>query len=319
MASDDPNKGPEGPDDYELLLPAKLKRLLELADKTPEQFCDEITRSQQIHERKTVQDWMDLDRLHFPSPTNRQKIVDYFRQQFGVATITTEWLKCPMDEFEANVVKLIEERRVKNLVVPVARKLGKIKDRHVRDLSGKYVLYRHSLRYPEKMVSEIFTLSQSEFGYFDMHLRSSPEEDEKFEDFRGRFFRYGPMYWAILTFCVYLDEKKKIDLMRVVQFPQVERTRDVYMGLMMADANTPTQAVAVRCVAKRISPEPTPISDKDNAQIWIGQRPRGDTDPIIDIETVKRILSSGLKEDQPPYTSTFHMEADLRQLFPPDS
>jgi hypothetical protein len=150
-----------------------------------------------------------------------------------------------------------------------------------------------------------------------MQLRSAPQEDELYENFSGRFFRYGRMYWAVITFCVYLDEMK-IDMMRVIQFPEVERAKGVYFGLMTADAYMPTQAVAVRCFAKRISEETT-ISEQDNQQIWIGKQPRDPIQPIVDLETVKRVLRSGLAEGQLPCVGTSHREEDIEALLPSDA
>jgi hypothetical protein len=305
-------------------LSRKLRYLNGLLSITDEEFCAEIGERQRIRDARTPRAWLSGESgdsgetHHIPGRRNQQNILEYFKYKFGVGSIAPQLLKCSWDDFVEIVGKIQDDQNSRSLQIPVARRLGRLLPRNIEMLSGKYVLYRYSMRFPSRLVSEVFTLSPSNDGdYLEMRLRSSPENDSEHEVYAGRFFRYGYMYWAVITFFIKVGQRK-VDMMRVLHFPEVERPQGLYFGLMTADAHRPVQAVAVRCFARRISTE-TSFNPEDDSQIWIIPADKQPTSPPnIKLEQVKTLLRSGLQHGQLPHMTTYHHEEDVESLLPPE-
>jgi hypothetical protein len=88
--------------------------------------------------------------------------------------------------------------------------------------------------------------------------------------------------------------------MRVIQFPDVDQAKDIYVGLVTADSDVPTEAVAVRALAKKISPD-VDFVEADDKQIALIQI-KGETPlefvPIMDLKTILPILSNRVGENR---------------------
>jgi len=272
-------------------LPEKLERLIGLANLGPDDFYTDFCASQEVKDVRTPRAWHrgtsipHIDNApgkkpavhsHIPGKTNQGKIASYFKKKLGLSEFTVKLLHCDLAEFDEKITALFNSRVETRLEVPVAHRLGTINDRYQKGLIGKYQLYRHSLRDNGLIVSEIFTLSPADQkNYLDIQLFSYAVHSEELERFLGRFFLYGKLFSAILTF----TDPEALDHMRILSFPQLNVLEGVYSGFMTSHLDERNEVVTVRTVAIRYSEE-TEYDDADRLRT-VTLKP--DAEELVDI------------------------------------
>jgi hypothetical protein len=123
----------------------------------------------------------------------------------------------------------------------------------MRQLSGKYILYRRSFRDNGWVIGEVFAIKPSANpGYMDFELHSFPARNDTAEPevFTGRFYRYGKLYCAMGT---YLDSDDGEPRMRFLQFCQVALAEGTYSGLVTGVSKRRDEVAASLAAATKIS------------------------------------------------------------------
>jgi hypothetical protein len=259
-------------------LPQKLRHLIVLAQLDEDRFCEEFCASQKVKDVRTPRAWLKGDAggdgtMHIPGRANKAKLAAFFQQKLDLEEFPLKLLHAEFGEFKTQVDVLLERRSQANLHVPIAHRLGRVTDRNMFDLCGKYLLYRHSFRDTGMIAREVLTLAPSAAaGYLMVRLYSYPVDSTDPEVFCGSFFRYGHLYLAIVSY----QDVNHEDRMRILHFPEVMVPEGVYSGLMTSDSRDHREAVAVRCIAIRINTDPsydsadgmrTSVLGRDDAEI----------------------------------------------------
>ena len=262
-------------------LPEKLHHLLSLAGLNDDQFCEDFCATQDVRDRRTPRAWLrgttiaQMDpphssgknqvHSHIPGKRNLGKIGDYFKAKLGIREFPLSLFYCDFEQFASAISELLKTRAETNLEIPIAHRLGRISDTNGKVLCGKYIFYRYSMRDTGKVVSEIFTLSRpGKSSYLDIQLYSYAVYSEEPECFSGKFFRYGKLYSAVLTF----TDPQRHDHMRVLTFPEVSVADGVYSGLMMSYSSDTHEAAAMRTIAMRYA-EDTAYDEDDLARTTV--------------------------------------------------
>jgi hypothetical protein len=290
-------------------LPRKLRSLIAAIGMNEPQFCEDFCASQKVIDRRTPHGWLseaaEEPSAHQPSKTNRERIARYFREKLEIETFPMSLLYCELADFEKLLAEARQKRSLPYLHTPLSHRLRRFSDANIALLSGKYLLYRQTFRDTGDIVAEIFTLSGGEaVEHLNIKLYSyvvsSEEEPEIFE---GKFFRYGDMFMAVITF----SNAQNVHHMRIMHFPEVAYPEGVYGGLVSGYSKSSREAVAVRAIARRIDDKPfEPKTDKERVRLIREDEPG--------LEKIRAYLNNQLKDDQHVLSSD-NSSSHLRRLF----
>jgi hypothetical protein len=245
-------------------------------------------------QRRTIVRWFDtVGSINQPQ---RNKIVKYLLDHRQIS-FSFLWFSCPFEqmkqEYEESKLppdpKIVARARAATPLAPAPSPyrlftdlvgVSPLSKEHVKLLCGKYVLYRYSFSDRGEIVSELASITPIDDSDVElavtMHChpashqsktenpgsKAKSETQVETEEFTGKLFRLGWMFYIISTF----NADKR---MRYLHFPVLLVGREEHYGIVTGFSQNLSEPVAARIFARRISPDPA-LNREDFARVRRG-------------------------------------------------